>query len=842
MAFGMKSLPTSLCLTHKPLYLGLYHSPSIRLAGFHSNVGAPPMQCPSVQCNAKKEDSDTLLQEEKPHHKEVVTNPSWSSNPDTPAPAPSPTPPEGFAGWPPADSDPQGSWKVGLLQVGAGFVLALGFSVAAFAAYSRYGNSNIHILASRCSCVEKGAKRQLDLGPFTTQQQQASIAGESESVDASSNKGTIQESLEEESKQDLQEEQVSESAVEAASQPEIKPVEDQILDSNEKIPALSSDASGKPEVDTSVPEDLQRDMNEEANSGSVSLADESKYDAKSKSTKDDQTFSGTALPQSAPVYITAPLSAAAASAQSRPGKVVVPAVVDQMQQHALEALQALKVMDPEILAGDICTRREYARWLIASSSRLTRSTAHKVFPAMYIENVTQHAFDDVSAEDPDFAFIQGLAEAGLISSNLSKTGVEDNGTNTGVLFEPDSPLSRQDLVSWKVALDRRELLSVNKEGLQKASGFVDVDQIHEDAWPALMADLTAEEPSIIASAFGFTRRFQPEKPTTKGQAAVALASGEAAENVSEELARLEAEALADKAVAADIAMEVRAQRDINGQFSEELQAEKAKREQAEKLIEEVRAELQKAKTERDEERYAVMKDRATLDSEKELLTVLRQQVDEQLQAFSGLRVEVAVEKERLEKLRVEREEELKEISNYKRELEVERRALTLVRSWAEDEAKQAQAQGQALEEARKRWENQGLEVDTTQDKDDNPEQTKDIRMELENLFQQVTQQPQQEDAVGEDFKSQVNYSIIRSWQATTGVFSGLFHKVASFLKELGMKVQQLQQNVISSAGERAQHIQEAVAAMSTSVVEGSKRLADNCKGEAEKFAHRFKHE
>jgi hypothetical protein len=26
---------------------------------------------------------------------------------------------------------------------------------------------------------------------------------------------------------------------------------------------------------------------------------------------------------------------------------------------------------------------------------------------MYIENVTQHAFDDVSAEDPDFAFIQG---------------------------------------------------------------------------------------------------------------------------------------------------------------------------------------------------------------------------------------------------------------------------------------------------------------------------------------------------------------------------------------------------------------------------------------------------
>jgi hypothetical protein len=64
------------------------------------------------------------------------------------------------------------------------------------------------------------------------------------------------------------------------------------------------------------------------------------------------------------------------------------------------------------------------------------------------------------------------------------------------------PLSRQDLVSWKLALDRHELAGVDKEALQKVSGFVDVDQIHKDAWPALMADLTAEGPSIIASAFG----------------------------------------------------------------------------------------------------------------------------------------------------------------------------------------------------------------------------------------------------------------------------------------------------------------------------------------------------
>lgn len=30
-----------------------------------------------------------------------------------------------------------------------------------------------------------------------------------------------------------------------------------------------------------------------------------------------------------------------------------------------------------------------------------------MYPAMYIENVTELAFDDVTPEDPDFPFIQG---------------------------------------------------------------------------------------------------------------------------------------------------------------------------------------------------------------------------------------------------------------------------------------------------------------------------------------------------------------------------------------------------------------------------------------------------
>lgn len=36
-----------------------------------------------------------------------------------------------------------------------------------------------------------------------------------------------------------------------------------------------------------------------------------------------------------------------------------------------------------------------------------RNTISKVYPAMYIENVSELAFDDITPDDPDFASIQG---------------------------------------------------------------------------------------------------------------------------------------------------------------------------------------------------------------------------------------------------------------------------------------------------------------------------------------------------------------------------------------------------------------------------------------------------
>ncbi|KAJ6410832.1 hypothetical protein OIU84_007566 [Salix udensis] len=95
------------------------------------------------------------------------------------------------------------------------------------------------------------------------------------------------------------------------------------------------------------------------------------------------------------------------------------AVVDQLQGQTFAALQVLKVIEVDDQPSDLCTRHQYACWLVAASSALSRSTVSKVYPAMYIENVTELAFDDIKPDDPDFSSIQGLAEAGFISSKLS---------------------------------------------------------------------------------------------------------------------------------------------------------------------------------------------------------------------------------------------------------------------------------------------------------------------------------------------------------------------------------------------------------------------------------------
>ena len=187
------------------------------------------------------------------------------------------------------------------------------------------------------------------------------------------------------------------------------------------------------------------------------------------------------------------------------------------------------------------------------------------------------------------------------------------------------------------------------------------------------------QPSPFCPPKGCTRLFQPDKPVTKAQAAVALAAGEASDIVSEELARIEAEAVAENAVSAHNALVAQVQQDVNASFEKELSMEREKINAIEKMAEEARCELETLRAEREKDDVALMKERATIQSEMEVLSKLRRELEEQLQSLLSNKVEISYEKERISKLQKEAESEKQEISRLQYDLEVERKALSMAR-------------------------------------------------------------------------------------------------------------------------------------------------------------------
>ncbi|KAL3652394.1 hypothetical protein CASFOL_002075 [Castilleja foliolosa] len=526
------------------------------------------------------------------------------------------------------------------------------------------------------------------------------------------------------------------------------------------------------------------------------------------------------------VGIPAP-SVVSAALRTPPGKVLVPASVDQLQSQALSALQVLKVIEDDVQPGDICTRREYARWLVLASSALSRTTTSKVYPAMYIENVSELAFDDISTEDPDFPSIQGLAEAGLIASKLSRRDMQSYGDEdpSPLYFSPGSPLSRQDLVSWKMALEKRQLPVVDKKILQQVSGFIDVDKIDPDAWPALVADLTAGEQGITTLAFGYTRLFQPEKPVTKAQAAIALSTSDASAIVSEEFARIEAESMAEKAVTAHSALVAQVEKDLNARYEIELLSEREKINAVEKMAEEAKKEVEKLRSAREEESLSLMKKRAAVDSEMEILSKLRRDVEEQLQILMSDKLEISYEKERLNKLRRDAETESQQIERLQYELEVERKALSMARSWAEDEAKRARLQAKALDEARDRWDNQGIKVVVGSDlREDEAEATSATWL-----------------AAGKQFS--VEETVARS-ETLVDKLKTMANEVSGKCKDTIMKVIEKIGILISKLKKKAVELKDTALDNSsgfTSVVtESAKRVAGDWKEGVERLSQKFK--
>lgn len=159
------------------------------------------------------------------------------------------------------------------------------------------------------------------------------------------------------------------------------------------------------------------------------------------------------------------------------------------------------------------SRAQFVRWLVTTYNRFYADR-----PARQIRLGSRNdtpIFQDVTRDNPDFPYIQGLAMAGFLPSPL--TG------DTSTLFRPDAPLTRETLLQWKVPLDQQGRLTPSTiDRIQQTWGFKDSQRIASPAINAVAADYLAGDLSNIRRVWGETLLLQPQKPVTHAEAAAAL--------------------------------------------------------------------------------------------------------------------------------------------------------------------------------------------------------------------------------------------------------------------------------------------------------------------------------
>ncbi|XP_074383489.1 uncharacterized protein LOC141725026 isoform X2 [Apium graveolens] len=307
------------------------------------------------------------------------------------------------------------------------------------------------------------------------------------------------------------------------------------------------------------------------------------------------------------------------------GRITVAVAVDSIQKESLYMLKKLKIVEDYVKADELCTRREYARWLARANLLLERKYKHKIVPSIALSGSTISAFDDVSVEDPDFLYIQSLAEAGIV---LSKLSLDESNWQEGSKFFPERFISRQDLISWKAKLDYEVMPGLREEISRNNLGFMDVREINPDAIVVLFKDLLAGDKSIIRTVFGQGKRFQANKPCTTAQAAVALTSGRMEGAIHSELSRLEAECSLRKMAMVEIRSELQERGDIQKYWEKKFEEEKRRGVEVERSYVVVVQDFDQEKSVEENILAEYLKEKTAMDCQKQLLSSLKEEIDD----------------------------------------------------------------------------------------------------------------------------------------------------------------------------------------------------------------------
>jgi hypothetical protein len=238
--------------------------------------------------------------------------------------------------------------------------------------------------------------------------------------------------------------------------------------------------------------------------------------AKNATTADNAAGNASASqPSSVPsAAVSSPSLSATGTAVASPAAAFTDIAGINGEEQILELAQ-LGVIDPAagtFSPGQPVKRRDFIRWLVKANNALWRDTpAKQVRPA---DATDRAVFPDLPATDPDFAYVQGMQNAGYSVGFPDKT------------FRPDEPLTREQMFAIKNVFDRGSV----DAGLAKDLVFArntamppwkDKPAISK-TYVAAIATGSGGGADSFNRVYGTSSLFHPQLAVTRAQAAVAV--------------------------------------------------------------------------------------------------------------------------------------------------------------------------------------------------------------------------------------------------------------------------------------------------------------------------------
>jgi hypothetical protein len=152
------------------------------------------------------------------------------------------------------------------------------------------------------------------------------------------------------------------------------------------------------------------------------------------------------------------------------------------------------------------SRAVFVRWLVKANNVYAGNQ-----PAQQIRLAQggSSSFVDVSPSNPDFPYIQGLANTGYVIGVDAKH------------FAPNRLPTRETMVAIEEPLDLAANFNRYNPGLFTGTGLTDEGKIAKPYRTAVFSDLSNGRP-ILARVYGTFKTLQPQKAVTRSEAAVAV--------------------------------------------------------------------------------------------------------------------------------------------------------------------------------------------------------------------------------------------------------------------------------------------------------------------------------